>query len=148
MLLISGSLITSGGGFSSYYLQPDYQATAVSSYFNQFNESNGPKFSENFPYSTQFRGYPDVSLASVNYLMLVNSKYYIASDTAVGSTIFASMISLMNSYLLQQGRPALGWINPLLYEYSTYFTNDITSGQNNCNSHFCCDIGKFNIVCY
>lgn len=59
----NGQNITTGGGFSAYYLQPSFQRNAVNSYFSQVT----PPYSDNFQYSTQYRGYPDVSLIAADY---------------------------------------------------------------------------------
>ena len=59
----TGQNATSGGGFSEYYLMPDFQVNAVNNYFTQVT----PPFSSNNPYSTQFRAYPDISLIGSDY---------------------------------------------------------------------------------
>ena len=40
------------------------------------------------------------------------------------------MISLTNAYLANQNKPPMGWVNPFLYQFSSSFINDITSGFN------------------
>jgi tripeptidyl-peptidase-1 len=59
----TGQNITSGGGFSGYYLMPDFQNNAVNQYFSQVT----PTQSSVNPYSTQYRAYPDVSLIASDY---------------------------------------------------------------------------------
>lgn len=59
----TGQNATSGGGFSAYYLIPDFQISAVNNYFSQVT----PPTSSNNEYSTQFRAYPDVSLIGSDY---------------------------------------------------------------------------------
>ena len=47
----------------------------------------------------------------------------------------ASIISLLNDYLLSQGKPALGFLNPWLYSGGLVGLNDITYGSNpGCNT--------------
>lgn len=40
------------------------------------------------------------------------------------------MISLTNAYLADQNKPPMGWVNPFLYQYSSNFFSDVTSGSN------------------
>lgn len=40
------------------------------------------------------------------------------------------MISLTNAYLANQNKPPMGWVNPFLYQYSSKFFSDVTSGSN------------------
>lgn len=42
----------------------------------------------------------------------------------------AAVISLLNDFLISQGKPPLGFLNPLLYSTGTAGLNDITSGSN------------------
>lgn len=63
------------------------------------------------------------------------------------SPIFAGLITLLNSARLDAGMPALGFINPLLYQISEDNTgafNDVTVGHNACGGFgppFCCANG-------
>jgi subtilase family serine protease len=56
-----GGVITSGGGFSTYYAQPSWQVDAVNQYFKAISSqpSSG--------YNRQGRAIPDVSLLGVYY---------------------------------------------------------------------------------
>ena len=44
--------------------------------------------------------------------------------------IVAGIISLLNDYLISNGRPPLGFLNYWLYSYAREGLNDITSGTN------------------
>lgn len=59
----TGQNATSGGGFSTYYHMPDFQATAVNNYFAQVT----PPVSDYSQYNPENRGYPDVSLIAADY---------------------------------------------------------------------------------
>lgn len=61
----TGSKITSGGGFSGYYLQPTYQEKSVANYFT--NTSALPPYSHASPYETQYNAYPVLSLIASDY---------------------------------------------------------------------------------
>lgn len=63
----TGQNITTGGGFSGYYTLPSFQKNVISSYFSQVT----PIQSTVNPYSTQFRGYPDVSLIAADFRMFI-----------------------------------------------------------------------------
>ena len=57
-------IITSGGGFSTYYPQPAYQRNTTSEYFAQFTSTTGP-----YPgFNSSKRGYPDITAAGSNFL--------------------------------------------------------------------------------
>ena len=50
--------------------------------------------------------------------------------------VFASIISLLNDFLLAQNEPPLGFLNPWLYGHGQVGLNDITSGSNpGCNTN-------------
>ena len=58
----------------------------------------------------------------------------------------AAFVSLVNAERLNRGMSTMGWINPFLYQYSSEFVFDITSGYNKCsemydNTHVCCKEG-------
>lgn len=52
------------------------------------------------------------------------------------------MVSLVNAARVSAGKGGLGWINPAIYQYSSHFANDVTSGNNNCvEGGTCCTSG-------
>ncbi len=54
---------------------------------------------------------------------------------AVNVQTVANIISLLNDYLLSQGKAPLGFLNPWLYGQGLAGFNDITSGSNpGCNT--------------
>ena len=65
----------------------------------------------------------------------------IHARTSCSAPVFAAIVSLLNSYRLNNGKPPLGFINPLIYQAfasdPTIFT-DITTGDNKC-TETCCD---------
>ena len=52
------------------------------------------------------------------------------NGTSASAPVFAAMISLLNDQLISAGKPALGFLNPLLYSTAISAFNDITSGDN------------------
>lgn len=127
----TGQNITTGGGFSGYFLMPSFQVEAVDLYLSQVT----PEQSTTSPYSTQFRAYPDVSLIAADYrelsssiaffiyllefrlllVILVGGKYFLISGTGASTAVIAGMVSIINSIRLASGNPPLGWITPGIY---------------------------------
>lgn len=54
------------------------------------------------------RGYPDVSAAGHNYVVVVGGKVSAIGGTSASAPALAGMISLMNERLLAAGKPPLG----------------------------------------
>lgn len=133
-----GQNITTGGGFSNYYLKPEFQVNAISDYFSQIS----PAQSSYAQYNPKFRGYPDVSLIAADYLVVIGGEYYLLSGTGAAASVFAGMVSLVNAARFSLGHPPLGWINPGIYYNNGEFASDVTVGTNNClSTDSCCDIG-------
>jgi tripeptidyl-peptidase-1 len=134
----TGGLITTGGGFSTHYEMPSYQADAANGYFDAVDTTPETGYASG-------RGYPDISLIGHNYLVAVGGYLYEVSGTSCSSPAVAGMTTLVNSKLAKSGRRAgVGFVNPLIYSTPSTF-NDITEGNNNCCAGqvnpTCCDVG-------
>ncbi|KAJ3493775.1 hypothetical protein NLG97_g4520 [Lecanicillium saksenae] len=119
---VSGS---TGGGFSNRFSTPSYQQDDVTAY-EKFdgNRANG-YFNKNG------RGYPDISLVSLNFQVITNGQTLNVLGTSASSPSWAALVSVLNDYRKQQGKPNLGFINPLLYSAKGKSgLRDITSGRN------------------
>lgn len=114
----------SAGGFSDTWLQPSYQASAVTSYFLKHPEA-WTKWLKYF--NPLGRGFPDVAAQGENYRVIVNGNQYLVDGTSASAPAFAAIIALVNDYRLQNGKKPLGFLNPLLYKNPKAFT-DITKG--------------------
>lgn len=133
-----GGVITTGGGFSTIFDAPTYQTSTIKSYFAGLTASSTPASG----YSTTGRGYPDVSMAGFNYEVVIGGSTYKLSGTSASSPVVAGMVSLVNSQRLASGKSPLGFLNTAIYKYGPQFSNDVTSGENNCAaSKVCCDQG-------
>jgi tripeptidyl-peptidase-1 len=121
---------STGGGFSNYFRTPLYQSGDVASYLSQLD----PIYS-NY-YDGEGRGYPDVSLLGEYYGIILNGTYTRVYGTSTSTPAWASLISLINDYRIGEGKPTLGFLNPLLYAGAArYAMKDITSGFNRgCNA--------------
>ena len=68
-MLAAGSLITSGGGFSSTYPAPSYQKEAVTSWVQQ----HGAKLPAG-TFNAKNRGYPDIAVTGHSFPIILNGK--------------------------------------------------------------------------
>lgn len=62
--------------------------------------------------------------------MIIGGELGPAGGTSAAAPVVASIVALLNDARLCAGKPALGFLNPLIYQYADKggFT-DITSGQ-------------------
>ncbi|KAF8264518.1 subtilisin-like protein [Lactarius quietus] len=118
---------SSSGGFSNYFKVPSYQNDAVPPYLQTIGSLNDGL------YNTSGRGCPDVATQFPEFSVVVNGLFdYTSGCTA---TVFGSVVSLLNDFLLSQNKHALGFLNPWLYGPGLAGLNDITSGSNpGCNT--------------
>lgn len=125
---ISGS---GGGGFSYHFTTPSYQQSDVTAY----EKFSGSRVSG--AYNPQGRGYPDVSLVSEVFEIIVNGKQLGVLGTSASSPTWAALVSVLNDYRQSKGSPNLGFINPLLYSANgRKALRDVTSGNNpGCGFH-------------
>ncbi len=142
-----GGVITSGGGFSTYYAQPSWQTSAINGYF-----ATGA--SPAAGYNPNGRGIPDMAMLGVYYQVMLAGSLVSLFGTSCSSPVTAAMVSLINAARKLQALSSVGFMNPTLYSaqvcclflfvviflsvfYSLYLFvkasfNDITSGSNNC----------------
>ncbi|MBH1988868.1 MAG: S8 family serine peptidase [Myxococcaceae bacterium] len=111
--------LTSGGGFCGSHAEtPAYQIPVINQYVDRFPSKR-----------REGRGYPDLSMIAVNLVFVYNKTQNIASGTSLSTPIMAGIFSLLNSQMKINGKPLLGNINRLLYEYKIPFY-DIVLGNN------------------
>ncbi|KAH9013552.1 subtilisin-like protein [Lactarius pseudohatsudake] len=119
----------SGGGFSNFFPRQPYQANAVSTFLQNFGDKHRGL------YNPEGRGFPDVSSQAIDLFMFLGGGLYFASGTSTAVPTVASIISLLNDYLISKGSTPLGFLNPWLYGAGLPGLNDITSGSNpGCNT--------------
>eukprot|EP01126_Amoeba_proteus_P044425 TRINITY_DN4935_c0_g1_i3.p1 TRINITY_DN4935_c0_g1~~TRINITY_DN4935_c0_g1_i3.p1 ORF type:complete len:619 (-),score=89.84 TRINITY_DN4935_c0_g1_i3:58-1914(-) len=137
---LTGSRITTGGGFSNMFLRPQYQSKAVEYYVA--NTAMPP----NSFYNVTGRAYPDISAVAHNYLVQLSGELIGVDGTSASTPTVAGMISLLNDFQLNSGRKPLGFLNPWIYNiYDTHpeAFNDIVVGDNKCSANpaNCCPYG-------
>jgi subtilase family serine protease len=127
---------TTGGGFAVYdETRPSWQNTAVENYL-----ATNAKRPKNFTQSG--RGYPDVAAVGHNCPTVTSGSLMGVDGTSCSSPIFASVVALLNDYQTAQGKPKLGFANPVLYKMWSDNKNifhDISEGNNWCTEIQCCD---------
>ncbi|KAH9036760.1 subtilisin-like protein [Lactarius deliciosus] len=86
-------------------------------------------------YNATSRGIPDISAQALRFPIVLKGRKYLVSGTSGSAPIVAGMISLLNDYLISQGKVTLGFLNPWLYGPGKSGFTDITSGSNpGCNT--------------
>ncbi|KAH9161626.1 subtilisin-like protein [Lactarius sanguifluus] len=116
----------SGGGFSNYFRRPAYQNVVVPAFLQSLgNQYNGM-------YNPGGRGIPDVSAQALKFAIVIRSAASRVSGTSCSTPTVAGIISMLNDFLISEGRDPLGFLNPWLYstEGGMFSFNDIISGSN------------------
>ncbi|CEJ86893.1 hypothetical protein VHEMI04238 [[Torrubiella] hemipterigena] len=125
-----------GGGFSNYYVRPDYQNDAVSSFlanhapsFQGYNNTDGtiPADGSNGVYNMAGRGFPDISAIGNNGAYVFNGQPGTNGGTSMSAPVVAAMFNLINENRLAAGKKTIGFANPALYKNTAMFT-DVTIG--------------------
>jgi tripeptidyl-peptidase-1 len=122
----------SAGGFSNTWDMPSWQKSAVESYL-----SSAPLPASHF-FNSSGRAYPDLSSLGVNVQIVQKGSVVAVDGTSCSSPIVAGLISMLNEIRLNAGKPTLGFINPLLYQWAASNSDafhDVVSGK---NAEGCC----------
>ncbi|KAH9011324.1 subtilisin-like protein [Lactarius hengduanensis] len=114
----------SGGGFSDHFPRPVYQDVAVSA----FLERQGTQHTGLF--NPEGRGIPDIAAQALRLPIFFKNAGMVVDGTSFSTPVFAGIISLLNDYLITNGRSPLGFLNIWLYNDGIAGLNDITSGSN------------------
>eukprot|EP01102_Stenamoeba_stenopodia_P008830 TRINITY_DN2585_c0_g1_i2.p2 TRINITY_DN2585_c0_g1~~TRINITY_DN2585_c0_g1_i2.p2 ORF type:complete len:383 (-),score=102.74 TRINITY_DN2585_c0_g1_i2:166-1314(-) len=128
---------TTGGGFSDFIAQPPYQAKAVAPYLAN---STVIKPSQQL-WNASNRGFPDIAAIGNDVLIVQNGDVTFVGGTSASCPLIAGLISQLNNLRLNQGKPALGLVNPLLYQIAAEVPNafaDIIGGGTACTEASCC----------
>lgn len=142
----NGGIITTGGGFSTTFPQPTYQATEVTKFL-----ANSTACPPKNLFASTGRGYPDVSMAGYNYEVVIGGSVYEVSGTSASAPVFAGVLTLANNARFKKGKSSVGFVNPSLYNLfkgQPTVYNDVTSGDNKCCAKsgvtpVCCTYGFY-----
>lgn len=118
--------IYSGGGFSNVFSVPDYQKSALKTYFAAHDPPYG---ADRFNTSQSSRGHPDVSANGVNFVSVVNGETKLLYGTSAATPTFAAILTLINQARMNVGKSSVGFVNPVFYQFPELF-NDVTEGVN------------------
>jgi hypothetical protein len=133
--------ITSGGGFSVRNSRPSWQDAAVKGYFKNAAAAGAVAVPG---YDASGRGYPDISMAGIDYLVYVGGVVNALSGTSASCPALSGLISNINAGRMRAGKGSIGWINPALYQGGSTFLNDIVSGDIRCAADgTCCNEGFY-----
>ncbi|XP_068717998.1 tripeptidyl-peptidase 1-like [Montipora capricornis] len=115
----------SGGGFSFIFPQPTYQHDVVQQYLK-----SGPNIPPSSYFNASGRAFPDIS-AVCNHFWIVNNLVPVPGvmGTSASTPTVAGIISLLNDARFQNQKPALGFLNPFLYQNAASMY-DVTTGHN------------------
>ncbi|KAH9053077.1 subtilisin-like protein [Lactarius vividus] len=115
----------SGGGFSNYFGRPPYQNVVVPAFLQRLgSQYNGM-------YNPGGRGVPDVSAQALNFIIILHTSPSHVSGTSCATPTVAGIISMLNDFLISEGKAPLGFLNPWLYSTEGMSgLNDIRSGSN------------------
>lgn len=108
------TVIHSGGGFSNFFTMPDYQASAVHTYWANHAPPYG---SDRFNNSQRTRGFPDVSANGANYVIAVDGNYSLVYGTSASAPMFGSLVTLINEERIKAGKSSVGFLNNVLYQH-------------------------------
>ena len=119
----------SGGGFSLMWDAPKWQKDFTAKYFTTVDNSTLPDPTK-ASYPKGGRGTPDVAALGTGYALIVRGNDMPGvGGTSASAPVFAAMVSLINDALVAAGKPAVGFMNPLIYQNPQAFF-DVTVGSN------------------
>jgi len=114
----------SGGGFSTMFDAFDQQKDAVAQYL---------KIAKDLPptgsYPPGGRATPDVSVLGEGFQVVASGHVSPVGGTSASAPTFAGLVSLLNEARIKAGKPAMGYLNPFLYQNADAF-RDVTVGTN------------------
>jgi tripeptidyl-peptidase-1 len=119
-----------GGGFSDTFDIPAYQADAVAAY----KARSDAQLPDQSYWNNTGRGYPDVAaLGGQKTSYCVRATLFEGvAGTSASCPVVAGIFARLNGLRLAAGKPALGFLNPFIYQNPQAFF-DVTVGKNNAN---------------
>lgn len=125
-----------GGGFSNTFDRPSWQNESVSNYLALAKRSGSlPKSSM---FNESGRAYPDVSALGGQLnpycVSVFGGKFKGVAGTSASAPVVAGIFARLNNKRLKDGKPPVGFINPLLYseELKECFRDVRDGSRNNC----------------
>lgn len=118
-----------GGGFSDQFAMPAYQQDAVTAYLQKLQAAGEAPPASAF--NSTGRGYPDVAaLAGTQnpYCVAADKSFVGVGGTSASCPTTAGLFARINAERSAQGKPAMGFLNPFIYQNGDAF-NDVTQGS-------------------
>jgi len=134
--VLANAEFTTGGGFSVYNAQPAWQAKAVAAYL-----ASNAKYPNASLFNSSNRAFPDISALGNCILNIVSGSIEFVGGTSASCPLIGGMVSQLNNWRLNNNLPAMGFMNPLIYQiYEAEPTafQDITVGGTACTESECC----------
>merc|ERR1711879_441778 len=80
-------------------------------------------------YPSGGRATPDVSALGEGFQVLASGRVQSVGGTSASAPTFAGLVSLLNEARLKAGKPAMGYLNPFLYQNPDAFTDIIVGSD-------------------
>jgi tripeptidyl-peptidase-1 len=122
-----------GGGFSDTFDIPAYQADAVAAYKARADAN----FPDQSYWNNTGRGYPDVAALGgqkTSYCVQAG-RFEGVAGTSASCPVVAGIFARLNGLRLAAGKPAMGFLNPFIYQNPSAFF-DVTHGVNKANNPY------------
>jgi tripeptidyl-peptidase-1 len=128
------AFFSSGGGFSTITARPSWQDSVVKKYLT--NSSAIPPTTD---FNTSGRAIPDVAALGHNYYIEMGGVSSV-DGTSAATPVWSALVANLNSWRKKNGKPVLGFINPLIYSIAAanpkaFF--DVVQGDNTCTESAC-----------
>jgi len=130
-----------GGGFSNTFDIPAYQQEAVAGYKAR-SDANLPNQSL---WNATGRGFPDISALGGQknkFCVAADGEWNGVSGTSASTPVVAGIFARLNGLRLAAGKPALGFLNPFIYQNPSAFF-DVKVGVNDGNPAGAQGLGGF-----
>ena len=129
---------TTGAGFGIYESEkrPKWQEKVVDEYLN-----SGVFLPNSSNWNKEGRGYPDVSAVGHNCPVYNQFQYEDVDGTSCSAPVFAGILAILNDHQVNNGRPKLGFVNPLLYQMAVDKTTTFRKSKvtnTHCTEYQCC----------
>ncbi|KAI8622931.1 peptidase S8/S53 domain-containing protein [Xylariaceae sp. FL1651] len=120
-----------GGGFSDLFPLPDYQAATIASYY----ATHDPGYnSSRYNNSQAARGFPDVAVASQDFVTGIDGGFQSFTGTSAAAPTFGAMITLINGERIKAGKGPIGFLNQILYAHPEIFDDIVDGHQSGCGT--------------
>jgi len=122
-----------GGGFSTHFAIPEYQASFVSEYLKNLEAAGETPPADAF--NASGRAYPDIAALAgtqnaycVGATMALSPGMVGVGGTSAACPVASGLFARLNAARAEQGKPNMGFLNPWIYQNPQAF-NDVKLGS-------------------